>query len=319
MDISAQEKQIRAIMTKASARLSQLVESGLPVNLAIEKVWVEFSIPNQLYEGAKLQSMQETASRLGLSLRNDPVVVEKAWKSTVDTGKTRLYVRNASARLRVNLEKTISDSIKAGDSIRQASQRIANNAKGDIQPNLVRQEINELARNPITAKEAKRLRDLIDKGVTGPELRASYRRVIDVAEKNGPQAAQKQIDFAIKDKIMSEAERVARTESERAYYAAETEKIAKDPDAKYVKIRLSPKHVTKCICDKVTKTDIGFGPGIYPKEKAPVLPLHPNCGCFITPVYVVKGPGIQKRTPEEALNGRGANQDVIFQNIQPKT
>lgn len=102
-------------------------------------------------------------------------------------------------------------------------------------------------------------------------------------------ATKKALWVAVQEKTRYYAERIARTESARAYYEGQLKKAKDNPDIFGFKWVLSSAHVhskTDCDCYDYSKMDIGFGEGIFPKDNVPFLPAHPNCMCHLKIVYV---------------------------------
>lgn len=49
---------------------------------------------------------------------------------------------------------------------------------------------------------------------------------------------------------------------------------------------MSSGHPTYDVCDLYANANLyGLGKGIFPKDKVPILPAHPNCMCSLSPVY----------------------------------
>jgi hypothetical protein len=297
---------VNQIAKAIAAEIEVALTEGLTPSLAVERAWATVSVPNELYKAVK----KEVWASIGKIFNVDSEDFLKAWRR-VNDADVRRWVAKASQRMRINVRAGIEKSLKEGEAVRAAAARIGDSAS----PQAIRREIAVLKSSPITAQQAKSLENRIRAGVKGEGLRAKYLDVIKVA--NDPEKVKKQIKYAAQEAARSQAERIVRTEMERAYYAARTQKIANDPDAKYVQIKLSSTHNISDICNAVAAADVGFGPGIYPLDKAPVLPLHPNCGCRLYPVYVNKG--VQVTSSENAINDAKTDKtkgDVKFTQIR---
>lgn len=71
---------------------------------------------------------------------------------------------------------------------------------------------------------------------------------------------------------------------------------AHNPDCVAFKWKLSSYHPCDDICDLYAHADLwGMGEGIFPKDKFPKLPLHPNCMCRVVPIFH----GFMRVTSEE--------------------
>ena len=87
-----------------------------------------------------------------------------------------------------------------------------------------------------------------------------------------------------------------RTEKARAYIDGVMYHYANDPDCVSFRCKLSSRHPCDDICDLYAHTDLwGMGEGIFPKDKLPKLPVHPNCMCRVVPIFY----GSMRVTSEE--------------------
>jgi hypothetical protein len=73
------------------------------------------------------------------------------------------------------------------------------------------------------------------------------------------------------------ASRVMRTEMARAHSAAYVKSTENIPGLIGYKFELSPLHTVVDICDSIARADkYGLGPGVYPREFVPAMPVHPH-------------------------------------------
>lgn len=92
----------------------------------------------------------------------------------------------------------------------------------------------------------------------------------NVAEGKNPKVIKSIIRKQLLDQSDYNIKRVVITESRRLWQEVQKESYKEFKHIKYVKLKLSPKHKTKDICDEwVAK-------GLIPFEDAPSMPLHPN-------------------------------------------
>lgn len=111
------------------------------------------------------------------------------------------------------------------------------------------------------------------------------------------------------------AERIARTESARAWYEGYMADSDSDDDVAGFKYTLSSAHKRKPydICDVYANADFGFGKGIWPKGRQPEIPVHPHCMCYYGKVFKWQLKGEWK--PEKAreyINSRSAVQKQLL-------
>lgn len=99
-----------------------------------------------------------------------------------------------------------------------------------------------------------------------------------------PEDAQRAIEQYVKKKLDYNATRVARTEIQRAYRTSYLDQAKKLPFVKGVKWNRSRTEYYCAICENLATADLyGLGPGVYPADKAPIMP-HPHCRCFYTTI-----------------------------------
>lgn len=110
----------------------------------------------------------------------------------------------------------------------------------------------------------------------------------DIAEawEEGYSEAQAQaLEELINEKARYYADRIAKTETQRAKSLGQGKDIIGDKDIKLVKWQMSSRHKIFDICDYYNRLDIGYGAGIFPKNQYPSMPLHPFCMCKVVPYY----------------------------------
>ena len=135
-------------------------------------------------------------------------------------------------------------------------------------------------------------------------LRAAYSELLDTLEDIekgdlGFEALDKRLKTAFYERVRYFSNRIARTETHRAYADREARILMDDEDIEYVQIRRSRASTEPCICDLVTGRDqYGLGPGVYPKDKAPNPPLHPHCRCIQSPRLDLTGRKAKPENPD---------------------
>lgn len=140
-----------------------------------------------------------------------------------------------------------------------------------------------------------------------PALRAAYSELLAVIDSldGGPKGQallKRKLDVAFFERMRYFATRIARTELHKAYAEREVLIMRADPDIEFVQVRRSPGQNLPCICDLFSGRDLyGLGPGVYPKEQAPVPGYHPFCRCVLAPRLDLTG-----RTAKERDEGGDA-------------
>jgi hypothetical protein len=168
-----------------------------------------------------------------------------------------------------------------------------------------------LARQP-GAKEvvqaANRLKKHAEKlaknGAPTEFLKKSYLNLADKALKGSIPAMEKALERAIGASAKYNAQRIARTELAATYAQAEREAIMDDPDVGGSRFLLDARHQIVDECDFYAEQDLyGLGPGIYPKNEGPLLPIHPNGMSTYVPISTldISNPNAEMRDNAQAL------------------
>jgi len=141
-----------------------------------------------------------------------------------------------------------------------------------------------------------------------PQLRSAYEKVIKAVESNSPAKLAEALNNAVAKKAIYNNERIARTETARAWNDAFMRRIIDDKDITAVKFSLSLGHPVTDICDHYAQMDAyGLGPGVYPKEACPQIPVHVNCMCVADGVSMgdLKGVKFDERKARDQLETLG--------------
>ena len=116
-------------------------------------------------------------------------------------------------------------------------------------------------------------------------MKIAYRKVKEAIETGNEKKINKAVYVATQERTRYFARRIARTELARAYGDGAMAKWENDEDCVAFQWKLSTGHPFCDICDLYAHADLyGMGPGIFPKDKVPRLPVHPNCMCHLRPV-----------------------------------
>jgi len=110
------------------------------------------------------------------------------------------------------------------------------------------------------------------------KLKRAYQDILDITNKSSAAQVENAIKYASYFKERYNTERIARTEMARAYGDAAFSDAIYTDDIVGIQFNLSDRHVEFDICNFHCEADLyGMGAGIYPKERAPEYPFHPNC------------------------------------------
>lgn len=116
-------------------------------------------------------------------------------------------------------------------------------------------------------------------------MKIAYGKIKEAIETGNEKKINKAVYVATQERTRYFARRIARTELARAYGDGVMAKWENDEDCVAFQWKLSTGHPFCDICDLHAHADLyGMGPGIFPKDKVPRLPVHPNCMCHLRPV-----------------------------------
>lgn len=137
--------------------------------------------------------------------------------------------------------------------------------------------LDKFTTDTVSPKQEKRLRkQLKDQGMT---------EAVDLAEaiaNFNESSLNSSVNTAIQEKSRYVADRIARTESARAWADAFFAETLNDDDVIAYQYSLSSGHNIYDICDLHANADLyGLGKGIYPKDSMPPYPAHSHCHCIL--------------------------------------
>lgn len=136
-------------------------------------------------------------------------------------------------------------------------------------------------------------------------LKAAYTQVKNAVLSGNEKRIEKAVYTATQERARYFARRIARTEMARAYNDGFIAKWAADEDCVAFKWKMSTAHPFCDICDMYAEADLyGMGPGIFPKDKVPKLPVHPNCMCHLVPV-IAGSKKLKSETPKARIEEGG--------------
>jgi len=128
----------------------------------------------------------------------------------------------------------------------------------------------------------------IEKLKTKP-LRIAYKDLIRKMDTFTDEELQKLLNTAYHEKMRYYANRIAKTETHRAFMSKRAKDMLEDDEVEFVKFEMSPAHKKTDICDFYANLDVGYGRGVIPKREMRTLPLHPHCYDKDTEVYTNEG------------------------------
>lgn len=313
------ERQVQDLARRISSAISANLAMGMSAASAVHSAWITVQVPDEL----KFLVQQASAAQLLASMGLLPTItikhVQEAAKHAIllkaswGDGGLDVAVSRNSAKLRESLTNIVVDNQIKGEGIYMSLRNLQEASPSS--PAMIRKDLMNIVEGgpQLASQKAKSMIRKLDLLQSKPEiytgyLKQGYKDLLAKVMDGTPKQVAKAIEIATMEKARSDALRITRTEQERAYYLGEAENIARDPYVKAVKIRTASTHSHPDICDAVSHADCGYGPGIYPLDQAPTLPLHPNCGCMIYPVYVTKGS--LKTAPSDAISAHADTKGI---------
>lgn len=109
-------------------------------------------------------------------------------------------------------------------------------------------------------------------------------------------------------------QRLINTELARVQYKAQKDSITK-ADYKYVKWIAEPKACSTC--NRIARTDNGWGKGVWELEKVPDIPqdTHPNCRCAISAHWVSENKEEARTTDQSPLTSEEMEKIIGFDKV----
>ena len=209
--------------------------------------------------------------------------------------------------------KIIKDAIKKGDTIEKTALKLFDGyGYGHVLPT---QDIPEFMKKladigrmkDYKGREFRKTlrsveRQLKRTNITG--MKIAYKEMKRAIEVGNEEKINKAIYVATQEKTRYFARRIARTEMARAYGDGVMGAFGEDDDCVAFQWRISSGHPFSDICNLYASADLyGMGEGIFPKDKVPSLPLHPNCMCHLRPI--MDGSELLKGNEKEQIEKGG--------------
>ena len=316
MDKTSQK--INTLISGFKSVVAYLLTQGFDVDSAIEQAYQLYPVMDGMKESIVDDMVKAFTSgyvnagvAVGVDTGTIPytsesisTAMQKAWAKDNFNLSTRLHTRGQAVRKEVG--DILNATIGKGNTNKKIASELFN--RGVIDTAELPQFMEQVAKLPIdtTAEEKRKLLRKVQRQVskrTTAGLRAGYNEVIKAVESDNQQKLDKAIEIATEEKTRYNAERIARTETARAYADGQVSRYKDDEDVVAFQWKLGSRHPVFDICDFYANADLyGMGKGVFPKDKVPTLPAHPHCMCRLKPI--VDGM-IDNSTPKENINERG--------------
>ena len=275
---------------KAVKRLYSLLEKGKKTAEAIDLVRKEYP---EVFSLPHIKETLTEAAAYGYGIMPSIMTVDqkKEWGAALskpwDAGGMTLSqkLHGADAKMREAIADTVREQLKpnAAKALYDGYEH-GNIVRPQQLPKYLSAVRYATQGSPEAMKAARKaiynIERLSKKGAPTKSLKAAYSSLVRAAQIGTEEQLEKACYVAIQEKSRYVAQLIMRTELSRAYSDGFAAKIMQDDDVVAVRLKLSSRHPVFDICDLFADADMyGLGKGVYPKDKAPPIPLHPYCMC----------------------------------------
>ena len=282
--------------------IQKYLDEGMAPAQAVDKALKETDFKAYMTKAVKDAMLSSAVIGAGSYTAGKSTPLDEAWDPSGMTLSEKLH--GTSKAMRNHILNTIKEQLKQGAHAMKSARALYdgynttdNVVRKQRLPKYLQDVVNfsrrsDLGKNDVIAlqklvRKARRMVDrLAQNGAPNRALKTSYKELLDAVESCSDKALKRAIRTAVEEKSRYVAERIARTESARAWYQGFLKDTMDDSDVVAYRWVESTRHPTEDICDEYAKVDAyGLGPGIFPKDKAPELPAHPHCLCHYEKVY----------------------------------
>lgn len=283
------------------------INDGWNLTKAVNQALVDVGLNDFLTEN--IETAIREGAAIGAGVKTIPLLkpLESEWDGSGMKLSAKLH--GTQKQMRQNIISTVQAQIALNKHAHETAMKLYdgyNTSDNVIRKQELPKYINDLAvfarRSdlPGLSKLCRQTRRKVDRlaknGAPTKALKAAYSQLIDAVEKHSEKALENAVKVAVEEKSRYTAERIARTESARAWLDGYLRKYEDNERVTAHKWKLSSRHPVFDICDMYAKADMyGLGKGVFPKDKIPNLPVHPHCLCHLAPVYTSELKGKQQK------------------------
>ncbi len=272
-----------ALIASISTTVNSPSEITVGVNLAFEKTGAKRTINKAIAKSAVDGiNVGRGGTALGQELIEDTKeVYDFVLTTTYGRRKPQLYKTLKEPEYVEVVIDELEKQYQQNATWIERAKAIKENTIADL-PKAVRNLINESRRaGGNVDKYRKQLREYtrglaLDNASQG-RLRKAYENIIKATEQGTIEAMDRAVKRAVSEKMRYNAERISRTESFFGYGQSVQENAVADDDIGAMSFDLDATHKIIDVCNTYASANLyGLGAGVYPKEYAPTLPIHPN-------------------------------------------
>lgn len=304
--------------------IRDLLTQGMPVTKAVKTAMQEGKYLDGVRQGItdSVYKMALTGYGIPTSIRVDAAAQERITKKLTEvpwahdkmTLSTRLH--GTEKAMRQAIVSTIRASLNKQEGLEKLSKQIYdgyNTGKNVIRPAELPKYLERLhtSARRVAAGDSSALKEFdkalataksnMDKitrrnaaGTPNTDLMLTYKKLVKEADaivkatgQLNTAALDKAVWTAVQEKSRFYANRIARSENSRAWFDGFISETQDDDLVWGYRWVLSNRHkyVPFDQCDVCANMDVGYGKGIYPKNKVPSIPRHSHCMCSLEVVY----------------------------------
>lgn len=309
MILTKTDKTIKAF----EKEIKRLLKEGKTAGEAAEEAYKKYPVMKTLEK--ELQKQLEEEMKRGAGEEIPITAIHDALSLSWSPDKLTLSERTTKGGKKITAQAAsiIAEAIKKGESVQKTALALFDGyGYGHILPT---QDIPEFMKKlseigKLTDYKGQKFRKTLRaverqlKRVNAQGMKIAYNKIKEVIEMGNEKKINKAVYVATQERTRYFARRIARTELARAYGDGEMAKWENDDDCVAFQWKLSSGHPCYDICDLYANADLyGMGKGIFPKDKVPRLPAHPNCMCHLRPV--MEGSRLLKGEEKEQIDKGG--------------
>ncbi len=294
----------RAVDAVALYVIDNLDEDG-DVKAVVEQAWLTYKISDVFMDAVRQAVKEACEAGYGQTIPLLPSQLEEAWDASGMTLSKKLH--GADKEMRARVVGTIKNQLKQNRHAMQAARQLYDGYRSgqavvrrQEMPKYLQDIVNFARRSELTAADRAQMLQLVrrarrqvaligEHGAPNQALKTAYSELLNAVADGSEKALDRAVHVALEEKSRYVAERIARTEAARAWADGFHARYDTDDDVAAYKWTLSSRHPHYDICDLYAQANLwGLGPGIFPKDKTPILPVHPHCLCHLSLVYVTE-------------------------------
>lgn len=294
----------RAVDAVALYVIDNLDEDG-DVKAVVEQAWLTYKISDVFMDAVRQAVKEACEAGYGQTITLLPSQLEEAWDASGMTLSKKLH--GADKEMRARVVGTIKNQLKQNRHAMRAARNLYDGYRSEQavvrrqeMPKYLQDIVNFARRSELTTADRAQMLQLVrrarrqvaligEHGAPNQALRTAYSELLNAVADGSEKALDRAVHVALEEKSRYVAERIARTEAARAWADGFHARYDTDDDVAAYKWTLSSRHPHYDICDLYAQANLwGLGPGIFPKDKTPILPVHPHCLCHLSLVYVTE-------------------------------